>query len=225
MNSEKEIFGLFGSGGFAREVMAVLAEHLERTRGSSAERANRELYFVDKSGQREINQIPCLSEDDFFALEGAKFFNIAIGDSRLREQVALNAEKMATPLSILSNSAQIMDGNDIHDSAILCAHSIVTSNAKIGRYFHCNLYSYVAHDCIIGDFVTFAPKVCCNGNVVIKNHVSIGTGAIIRQGTPEKPLVVGERAVVGMGAVVTKDVPEDTTVIGNPARPLESSRV
>ena len=92
---------------------------------------------------------------------------------------------------------------------------------RIGKSFHANIYSYVAHDCRIGDFVTFAPKVCCNGNVHIEDHAYIGTGAIIRQGTPERPLVIGEGAVVGMGAVVTRDVPAGVTVVGNPARPLE----
>ena len=97
----------------------------------------------------------------------------------------------------------------------------MTSNIRIGRYFHANIYSYVAHDCIIGDYVTFAPGVHCNGNIVIEDHAYIGTGAIIKQGNPGRPLVIGHHAVVGMGAVVTRDVPPQTTVIGNPARPMQ----
>ena len=96
----------------------------------------------------------------------------------------------------------------------------LTSNIRIGRCFHANLYSYVEHDCVIGDFVTFAPGVMCNGNVHIEDHAYIGTGAVIRQGQPGKPLVIGKRAVVGMGAVVTRDVAPGTTVVGNPARLL-----
>ncbi|MGL4315853.1 MAG: acetyltransferase, partial [Pseudomonas sp.] len=103
----------------------------------------------------------------------------------------------------------------------LCAYATITSNARIGRFFHANLYSYVAHDCVIGDFVTFAPQVHCNGHVHIHDHAYIGTGAVLRHGTPNRPLVIGEGAVVGMGAVVTKDVPAFATVVGNPARPLQ----
>lgn len=44
---------------------------------------------------------------------------------------------------------------------------------------------------------------------------------MIKQGTPEKPLVIGKGAIVGMGAVVTKSVAAGTTVVGNPARILE----
>ena len=60
----------------------------------------------------------------------------------------------------------------------------------------------------------------CNGSVVIEDHAYIGTGAMIRQGTPERPIVIGEGAVVGMGAVVTKSVAPYTTVFGNPAKLL-----
>ena len=74
------------------------------------------------------------------------------------------------------------------------------------------------HDCLIGDFVTFAPSVKCNGNIVIEDHAYIGAGAVIKQGKPGQPLVIGRGAVVGMGAVVTKDVPAGATVVGNPAR-------
>ena len=88
----------------------------------------------------------------------------------------------------------------------------------IGTHFHANIYSYVAHDCVIGDYVTFAPRVSCNGNVHIEDDVYIGTGAVIEQGTPDKPLVIGKGATIGMGAVVTKDVPPGAVVVGNPAR-------
>lgn len=68
--------------------------------------------------------------------------------------------------------------------------------------------------------MTFAPGVKCNGNVVIEDHAYIGAGAVIKQGKPGEPLVIGRGAVVGMGAVVTKSVPPGVTVVGNPARPL-----
>ena len=82
-------------------------------------------------------------------------------------------------------------------------------------------YVHIAHDCVVGDFVTLAPGVQCNGNVVIEDHAYIGAGAVIKQGQPGKPLVIGSGAMVGMGAVVTKSIPPGITVVGNPARPLQ----
>ena len=75
----------------------------------------------------------------------------------------------------------------------------------------------------MGDFVTFAPGVHCNGNVVVEDHAYIGAGAILKPGRPDEPLVIGRGAVVGMGAVVTKSVAPGTTVVGNPARPLQKA--
>ena len=77
-------------------------------------------------------------------------------------------------------------------------------------------------DEVVGDYVTLAPRVSLNGNVVVEDHVYVGTGAVIRQGTPDKPLVLGRGCIIGMGAVVTKDVAPGVTVVGNPARPLEA---
>jgi len=115
----------------------------------------------------------------------------------------------------------MMDSVELAEGAVLCPFVTLTSNIRIGRHFQGNIYSYVAHDCVIGDFVTFAPGVMCNGNVVVEDNAYIGTGAVIKQGKPGQPLVIGNGAVVGMGAVVTKSVPRGVTVVGNPARLLE----
>jgi acetyltransferase-like isoleucine patch superfamily enzyme len=113
-----------------------------------------------------------------------------------------------------------LDDVRMGEGAILCPFVTLTSNIRIGKHFHANIYSYVEHDSIIGDYVTFAPGAKCNGNIRIEDHAYIGSGAVIKQGNPGNPLVIGRGAVVGMGAVVTKSVPPYTTVIGNPARPM-----
>jgi acetyltransferase-like isoleucine patch superfamily enzyme len=116
-----------------------------------------------------------------------------------------------------------MDDVVMGEGALLCPFVTITSNIRIGTAFHANLYSYVEHDCVIGDYVTFAPGVKCNGNVHIEDHAYIGSGAVIKQGALAEPLVIGRGAVVGMGAVVTKSVPAGVTVVGNPARIMVKS--
>jgi acetyltransferase-like isoleucine patch superfamily enzyme len=116
-----------------------------------------------------------------------------------------------------------LDNVQVGDGAILCPFVMLSSNVRIGRQFHANYYSYVAHDCVVGHFVTLAPGAQCNGNVLIEDHAYIGAGAILRQGKPDEPLIIGRGAVVGMGAVVTKSVPPGITVVGNPAKPLKRS--
>jgi hypothetical protein len=53
---------------------------------------------------------------------------------------------------------------------------------------------------------------------VVEDGAWIGAGALVRNGRPDRPLVVGAGATVGMGAVVMRDVPPGATVLGNPAR-------
>jgi sugar O-acyltransferase (sialic acid O-acetyltransferase NeuD family) len=212
-------FGLYGAGGFAREVMPF-------ARLSAAAEGDTHIYFVETipGAWRVVNSMPIIKDSEFFQLTAErKLFNIAIADSKARAAIAEDCmARGAVPLMLRAENTAIYDGNDIGEGAILCANTTITSNVRIGRFFHANIYSYVGHDCVIGDFVTFAPRVSCNGNVHIGDHAYIGTGAIIRNGTADKPLVIGEGAVVGMGAVVTKDVPPFATVVGNPAREMGS---
>lgn len=150
-----------------------------------------------------------------------RFVAIAIANSTVREKLALQCQADGvSPLTVTATNVVTMDEVVIGEGALLSPFVTITSNIRIGKYFHANLYSYVEHDCIIGDYVTFAPGVKCNGNIVIEDHAYIGSGAVIKQGKPGAPLVIGRGAVVGMGAVVTKNVPAGATVVGNPAKPL-----
>lgn len=222
-----KLYGIIGAGGFGREVMPLVRSWLgTQDMGSGNDRG--EAVFVDDkvsmAGQ-SINGHRVLSMEEFLSAPATeRRFNIAIGDSTVRQRI-VNAipPELARPFSIAAPNHVALDENTVGEGAIWCSFTHLTSNVRIGRFFHCNIYSYVAHDCVIGDFVTFAPNVMCNGSVVIEDHAYIGTGAVIKQGTPGKPVVIGRGAVVGMGAVVTKSVPPGATVVGNPARPLEKA--
>jgi sugar O-acyltransferase (sialic acid O-acetyltransferase NeuD family) len=217
------VFGLYGIGGFGREVMPLAREVLQHRFGAGLVEA----VFVETYAppMPMVNGFRVLAEDAFFALEAKqKYFNIAVADFASRETLAKKChDRGLIPLTLQAPTAIIYDNNDIGEGAILCANTVITSNARIGKFFHANIYSYVAHDCIVGDYVTFAPRVSCNGCVHVGNHVYIGTNATLRQGGKATPLTIGEGATIGMGAVVTKDVPPHTTVVGNPARPLQKS--
>lgn len=213
-----DIYAIVGAGGFGREVLPLAKEQL-----ASSPRPFRVVFVDDGVEEKNVNDTEIITSAEFKAYTSVnKFFNVAIGNSKTRETIARNMVAAgATPFTISSKFNSLsFDSNVIGAGAIFCPFTIVTSNVNIGQYFHANIYSYVAHDCVIGDFVTFAPGVKCNGNVVIENHAYIGTGAIIKQGTPDRPIVIGEGAVVGMGAVVTKSVPAGAVVVGNPAKAL-----
>lgn len=213
------LYAIYGASGCGRSLMPVARQQLQRL-GISAK-----IYFIDDSlqEQQNVNGHTALNYQSFKNLNAAqKFVLIAIANSQIREKLANQLFIDCIQLwTVQADNVVMMDNIEIDEGAALSPFVSITSNIKIGKCFHANLYSYIEHDCVIGDYVTFAPGVKCNGNIHIEDHAYIGTGAVIKQGTPDKPLVIGKGAVVGMGAVVTKSVPAGVTVVGNPARILE----
>lgn len=207
-----DLLGIYGASGFGKEVMAFAAPMLG---------AHQNALFIDDNTPNATGRFISVPFDEFCAMPGSKSVAIAVADSKSRAMLAARCRE-ASLATASAHASSVFIGYDVTlgEGSILCNFVTLTASTTIGRYFHANIYSYVAHDCVVGDFVTFAPGVKCNGNVVIKDHAYLGTGAILKQGQPGNPLVIGEGAIIGMGAVVTKSVPAGQTVVGNPARPI-----
>ncbi|TAJ60727.1 acetyltransferase [Variovorax sp.] len=210
------LFAVFGASGCGRGIMPLARSQLERE-DIAAER----LVFVDdQPGDGLVNGHPVLRYEEFLQIPASsRHIVVAIANSAVREQIATRClVDGVQQWTVAASNVVVMDDVKVGDGAALSPFVTLTSNIRIGKCFHANLYSYVEHDCVIGDFVTFAPGVKCNGNVHIEDHAYIGAGAVIKQGKPGQPRVIGRGALVGMGAVVTRDVPPGTTVVGNPAK-------
>lgn len=212
------LIGVFGAGGFGREVIPLLDEQVSVT--YQFPKSARIVFVVDEvHSVKDVNGYEIMTFNDFCAHESdSKQISIAVGDSSARKKIYERVCQKAIPLiTVTAVDSVRLQSVDISEGAILCPYTTITSNVKIGKCFHANIYSYVAHDCIIGDFVTFAPGVKCNGNVIIEDHVYIGTGAIIKQGTGSRPLVIGKGSKIEAGSYIHKSVEANTTMFGNPA--------
>lgn len=215
-----KIFAVYGASGCGRSLMPVAVDQLR----SLNAQADSQIVFIDDALDKDanVNGYTAMNYAKFKSINSDdKFVLIAIANSSIRQKIAEQLVQDGISLwTVQGTTTLIMDEVSIAAGAALSPFVTIAANVTIGKCFHANLYSYVEHDCVIGDYVTFAPRVSCNGNIHIHDHAYIGTGAVIKQGTSDKPLIIGKGAIVGMGAVVTKDVPAGAVVIGNPARPL-----
>lgn len=173
-----------------------------------------DLVFVDDHRRGDVQGVRVLHPDELDAADRIVF---AVGSPQLRRQLAerFSGRPLAT---VISDSALVSPSAVVGEGAMLCDYVAINNSVRIGRHFQCNTFAQVSHDCVIGDFVTFSPRVTCNGSVHVGDGVFVGAGAVIRNGSAERPLRIGAGAVIGMGAVVIEDVPGGALVTGVPAR-------
>ena len=209
-------YAIYSCEGFSREILPSLRQQVPKGGVNS-------IVFVEDDPAKCGKSVHGCRVISFETLQTEahrnRLVNVGIADPWLRRRVVNKCDRAGFAFTAIEDSTHVRFENvEIGEGAVFCAFTMTTGDLKIGAHFHCNIYSYVAHDCEIGDFVTFAPRVCCNGRVRIKDFAYIGTGAQIKQGQPGRPLTIGRGAIVGMGAVVLSDVPDGAVVAGNPAR-------
>lgn len=199
---------IYSSGGYSREFVRLI----------KAKNPNEDIQFVDDNPTGDaIKYHTALAQ---YNSKEARFV-VGFADPRLRHQKTDQILADGFDLcSVQADSCIVGENVEIADGYILSDYSILTADSCIGHSFQCNIYSYIAHDCVVGDYVTLAPRVSVNGRVNIADHVYIGTGATILPGTISKPVCIGEGAIIGAHALVTKSVPAGVTVIGSPAKPI-----
>ena len=193
---------IFGTGGMGRETADLCRA-----------KAVRDLVFVCDDPSEPVDGIEVISPSELLKDDHLIF---SVGSSRDRR--ALSGRFAGQPLAtVISRTAIVAPTASVGEGSLICDYCVVNNAAKVGRHFQANVFSQVSHDCIIGDYVTFGPRVSCNGWVCIEDDVFVGAGAVIRNGSSERRLTIGRGAVIGMGAVVTCDVRPGVTAFGVPA--------
>lgn len=193
------MLAVYGAGGFALQILNLVEAVAANGRNVSFvddQRAGGELFGHPI---RTLEELPDDAE-----------FVVAVADPCARRSIVERLGRFAT---LRAATALVSPHASVAEGTILCDHTTVEAGARIGAHFHGNIYSYVAHESVIGDCVTFAPRVSCNGRITIGDGAYVGTGAFLKQG-----IAIGAGAVIGMGSVVLEDVPPGVTVVGNPAR-------
>lgn len=199
---------IMGTGGFAREVLCLIAD-LGKYEEVDCFMESNEAWETEWKGKSIMGK-PVKPQSEFNPSKSVA--TIGVGDTKIRQKIANSLPENTEYITLVHPTAVVSRWVEIGKGAIICAGSILTCNIKIGKHAHFNLQTTVGHDCNIGDFVTTAPSVNISGICNIGHHVYFGTGAGVRQG-----INICDNVTIGMGAMVVKNIEEAGTYVGMPA--------
>nr|WP_281493582.1 acetyltransferase [Ancylobacter koreensis] len=202
---------LYGAGGHARELRFEL----------EADGVNVRAFVDDFASGRQIDGLPVLSfEDAAVRLRDSDWF-IAVGGIAARMTLAAKVAAAGLPLGrFVSRAARMLPSARVGIGVQVFHGAVLSASAQLGDFSLVNFGCVLSHDVHVGAYATICPGVHVAGHVVIGERVWIGVGASIRNGSPGKPLIIGDDAFVAAGACVVGDVAARATVAGVPARPF-----
>lgn len=215
-------YAIYGAGGFGREVAPLAQDLVDSLDDISSQDFGDPVVLVSDNPAevgKTVDGFSIISFEELAERHSYRRVILAVSDANVRRMLSKKVSDAGLSFgTVEAQTYRSLRNVEIGQGAVLCEYTMTGPNVRIGEHFQAGAYSYVHHDCVVGNFVTLAPRVSINGNTSIEDDVYIGTGAVLRQGEPGRPLRIGKGAVIGMGAVVTKDVPAGVTVYGNPAR-------
>ncbi|HEZ6650307.1 TPA: NeuD/PglB/VioB family sugar acetyltransferase [Neisseria meningitidis] len=203
-NCKLAVIGAGGHGKVVAELAAALGTYGE-------------IVFLDDRAQGSINGFPVIGTT--LLLENSlspEQFDIAVGNNRIRRQIAEKAAALGFALPVLIHpDAYVSPSATVGQGSVVMAKAAVQAGSVLKDGVIVNTAATVDHDCLLDAFVHISPGAHLSGNTHIGEESWIGTGACSRQ-----QIRIGSRATIGAGAVIVCDIPDGMTVAGNPAKPL-----
>ena len=147
------------------------------------------------------------------------YYVCAVGSAKTRKSAVEKILKIhPVKFATLIDPACVIcrDRTTVGEGCIICAHTYITVDIKIGNHVYFGADGTIGHDAVIDDFVTCYPGVNVSGTTTVHTGCEIGAGSQVIQGVN-----VGENTIVGAGSVVIRDLPPDCTAVGAPARPIK----
>jgi sugar O-acyltransferase (sialic acid O-acetyltransferase NeuD family) len=215
-----EAIAIYGASGFGREV-AWLVESCQDNRIV--------VCFIDDDEKKQgtdLNGIPIVGlKQAAERYADAKVIG-GIGNPKIRETLMKKAARYGFNFgTVIHPRVEMSKWVHMGIGTVICAGNIFTTNIRLGEHVQINLSCTIGHDVVLEDYVTLAPGVHISGCVQCGKRVSIGTGAVIINGTPDESILIGDDSVIGAGACVTKSIPYGQTWGGVPAKVIKKTMV
>ena len=185
---------LFGYGGHAREVACQIGEEVT--------------FFVDDEYTNDIAKpISTFNPKEYMMM-------VAVADSKDRYDIVQRLPKDTTYFTYIHPTVEVMDDNiEVGEGSFIGAHSILTTNIKLGKHTLLNRGNHIGHDCIIQDYFSAMPGAIVSGNVTIGDCVYIGTNSSIKE-----KMIICSGVTIGSNATVVKHIIKSGTYVGVPVK-------
>jgi sugar O-acyltransferase (sialic acid O-acetyltransferase NeuD family) len=145
---------------------------------------------------------------------------VAIGDNRMRRQVALRVAAIASQFRFINAvhpSARIAREVEMGEGIAIMAGVTVNAGTRIGNFCYVNTNASVDHDNVLEPFSCLQPNSATGGNVRLGSLSVLAMGAIAVPG-----ISIGEDTLVGAGSTVLDDMPDGVIAYGTPCRIIRS---
>jgi sugar O-acyltransferase (sialic acid O-acetyltransferase NeuD family) len=194
LNKQYMKLAIFGYGGHAREVAAMIDHPVE--------------FFVDdKYSNGSCNPISTFDPIIYKMI-------VAVADPKEREKIVNRLPTETKYFKFIHPTAIIASKDvEIGEGSYIGPNTIITVNVKIGKHAILNRGNQIGHDCRIGDYFSAMPGAIVSGNVNIGNKVYLGTNSSVI----EKINLV-DNITIGSNGSVVSDIMENGTYVGVPSK-------
>ncbi len=198
---------ILGAGGAAAEVTFYINDNNLAVPEEERITILGYLDYSDTYWKKYNFSAPVLSDIDSYIPKPGEEVLVAVGDmdSRIKMIDKLQAKK-ATIGSFIHHSV-IRPRNPVMGVGnIIFPFCIIEEYATIGSFNFLTSYSFISHDCVVGDNNFFSIAGIA-GTVTVGNNNYFGIRSLVVPGTK-----IGNNNIIQAGMVVDKDVQDDTTV-------------
>jgi len=189
---------LLGYGGHAREIMFQMGEKLPCF--VSNDRVCKGTLPLSKFDPKEYKLL------------------VAIGDSKVRKHL-VDSLPMSTQFFTFIHPTAIISkfyGMLLGEGSFIGAHSVITTNIRLGKHTLLNRGNHIGHDSVIGDYFSAMPGAIVSGNVTIGNSVYMGTNSSVKE-----KINITDNITIGLNSGVIKDIIQEGTYVGTPAKKIK----
>jgi sugar O-acyltransferase (sialic acid O-acetyltransferase NeuD family) len=202
---------IIGAGGFGREVWAWAEQSVQHSQEWTLK------GFIDDNLDAlkhtpspgrilgRINDYQPATEDVFICAIGVPAIKRKCSEMLAARGAVFT--RLVHRTAVLGHEVQMAEG------VILCPHTVVSANNRLGRGVALNMHATVDHDADVGDWSQINCHCDLTAAVKVGEEVFMGSRVSV---IPN--VTIGDRAYLGAGSVVLRDVPPGWKMVGAPAR-------